>query len=303
MSCFRFAGETVECAIDLPLVPSDTDSPDVRVTIGYSDRLHAPEMGTLLHRGGLEDAPWAMGTLADGGGWGFVFGHGCVATMTPDRSEIAITTLPQAPDEWLGETISGWALVFRLAAGGRSTFHASSVTLDGSTAISISGPGHSGKSTMAAAAVALGGGLLGDDVMASRIDGERVLIQSTASRMKLRGAAKMIDTRLAGTGTTTFDDRLSVSATNSHDNVALSAIYFLDRSESSGIRPLASNETVVRLIDNSKVGSWLWDDARDREFDTACEIAERVPGFVLGRSEDLDSVDDLLDVATSLFVH
>ncbi|WP_420453066.1 hypothetical protein [Ilumatobacter sp.] len=319
MSRYRFAGDVVDSDVTLGLTPGDGPA-DVTVTTTLTTRLVGPEVADVLHHGRLDGAPWSLATRGDGPGWCMVFGHGCVATMSADRSRIELRVHPDGPDEWIAEVITGWALVYRLAVAGRATFHASTVTLDGADAVAIAGPGHSGKSTMAAAVVALGGSLLGDDVLAAEVDAEvdvgvggsrvggsrvggrgGVVVHSTSSVLKLRGLAQELRRRSTSAPTTTFDGRLAVRADPAPDRARLVALHFLDPAAPAGRRPIDPDEAAVLLVANSKVGTWSWDEASANEFDAACDLADRVPAYVVGRGDGATTVAQLERIAADLF--
>jgi hypothetical protein len=300
MTLYLFADERIDCRLDLPLTVSAADVPaDVEVAVRSADTLESPRFTTLLHRGDLDGAPWALGVLADGNGWGAVLGTGCIAHISADARRVDVTSLHGAPDDWLAEAIVGWALVYRLAILGRPSFHASAATLDGQRAVAICGPTHSGKSTMAAAALALGGSLLADDVFVPDVTDDAIVVPSTASAMKLRGSARALGDEASGD--VTFDDRLRLTDDEPSTSLPLSHVVFLDPAADSQLRALPSDEVVVRLLAESKVGTWSWDDARAREFDIACEVARRVPGYVVGRSSEAPSRSALIAACSRLF--
>jgi hypothetical protein len=304
MTVYRFADDQVESELDLALIASPASHPDIPVNVTISvtmtDSIESPRFSHLLHRGDLDGAPWALGVLANDDGWAAVLGSGCTARISADARNIVLTALHSAPDEWLAEALVNWALVYRLAILGRPSFHASAATLDGVRAVAICGATHSGKSTMAAAALALGGSLLADDVLVPRIQTDAVVVPSTASAVKLRGRARSLADEVAGT--ITFDDRLRVADAAPTSSLPLSHIVFLDPLADAEVHPLRPDEVAVRLLAESKVGAWLWDDARQREFDVACDLADRVPGFVAGRSQTGNPTPaNLLDDCSRLF--
>jgi hypothetical protein len=301
MTIYRYADERIECDRELPLVPTvdDDAAVDALVVVRHADAIESPAFSELLHRGDLDGSPWALGVLADGSGWGAVFGPGCVMRLGNDTSRVELTALPSAPAEWLADAIVAWALVYRLAVRGRPAFHASAATVDGKRAVAICGPTLSGKSTMAAAALAVGGSLLADDVVVPFVSGDRVMVSSTASAVRLRGVARSLSR--SDDTTVTFDGRLSVPAIAPTDALPLARLVFLDPTAGPDLRPLRPDEVAVRLLAESKVGAWAWQDARDREFEVACSIADRVPGFVIGRRSGAASVAHLTAACDRVF--
>lgn len=298
---YLYAGDTVETELDLPLTPSFSAVVDVRISIHRVDSVPTFEFTSLLHRGDMDDSPWALGVLADGSGWGAVLGVGCAARISQDAKQIEMSALHEAPDEWLADALVGWALVYRLAVVGRPAFHASAVTLDASSAIVLCGASHSGKSTMAGAALALGGSLVSDDVLVPTVVGDQVVVHNTASRVKLRDLAKAFGDGETTDARPTFDDRLSVADTAPTSGLPLARIVFLDPDGPPGVRPLEPDDVVFRLLANSKVGTWSWPDGRNHEFDLACDVAARVPGFAAGRDAGAVTRDMLLRACAGYF--
>ena len=298
----RFAGETIATSLDLGLnVAAATATPDVVVTVEHVAQIEHPGIDTVLHRGMLDGAPWKLASLPDSGGWLMELGLGCMAIVNSDGTQITVQALPEAPEEWLSEVVTTWALVYRLAVNERPTFHASAAAIDPNRAIAICGAGFSGKSTMAAAVCALGGQLLSDDVLAVNFPSTgQPVVWSTAASVKLRGVSGELNEHLDGDTSTTFDDRLRVAQVSSLDAAPIERLVFLEPDAAPELTAISPGQATVKLLNNSKVGMWDWDSARDREFEAACELAERVPGFVIGREPEPATAASLLRAARRL---
>ena len=308
----RFAGDTVESDIALALPGPEADpigEIDVTVRVTKADRLPDVRLGTVLQDGVMSAMHWRFGTAADpADGWMFGFGNAAAGTITPDRSQVEIVARREVPDEWIGEAIVAWALVYRLAVGGRTTFHGSAVTLDGDAAVAVLGPTTSGKSTLAAASLALGARMIADDVLAPRWSHGDVLLDPTGTAVKLRGSAQELADHVDGGPDaphrhTTFDDRLSVDAVLATGPARLSRLFFLDPGGPDGIHPIDEIAVATRLVANAKVGVWNSADALGDDFEAACDLADAVPGYLIGRSATTSSPrpETLLRLARSLF--
>ena len=310
---YRFAGETIASDIDLAL-PSAGEADvgsgaDVTVEIEPADRLPEVRIGQVLQDGVMSGMHWRFGTAPDpADGWVFGFGDAAAGTIDPARSRIHLVARRQVPDEWLGEAIVAWALVYRLAVGGRTTFHGSAVTLDGDTAVAVLGPTTSGKSTLAAASLALGASMIADDVLAPRWSDGHVVLDPTGTAVKLRGSAQALADHLDGGPDsphrhTTFDDRLSVDAALASGPARLTRLFFLDPGGADGVHPIDPISVATRLVANAKVGVWTSADSLGDDFEAACDLADVVPGFTIGRTAETSSpsAETLLSIARSLF--
>ncbi len=312
---YRFAGENIECSLDLPLTHAENAaSPDVVVTVEEADTLPAAQpIDVMLHEGILSGMHWKFGTVDGGAGWAFEFGEAASGAISNDRSAIHVFALRSVPKEWIAEAVTGWALVYRLAVGGQATFHGSAVTLDGESAVAILGPTGSGKSTLAAASLAIGGAMIADDVLAPRValsrvddrDVESYVLDTTGAAVKLRGAAQKLAERFADAGdtATTFDNRHQVRAATHDGPIQLDRIYFLDPAQPDGIVRIDPIQVAIRLCGNAKVGFWSSTNELGNDFEAACELAERVPGFTIGRPAEPSSAtpEHLVAIARSLF--
>lgn len=282
-----FAGDVVQSDLALELLPASAGQrPDVHIAVARVDTVDdLPELdiARMLLDGFLGEMPWRFGELADGG-WGFQFGRGCCGRLSPDGTIVELIAEQTVPDEWIAEAVTGWALVFRLAVAGRSTFHGSAFSFDGESAVAVLGPSESGKSTLAAAALALGASMVTDDILAPRIEGGRVLLDSTGTTLKLRDVAQdfLPDTRSA----LTFDGRRNISVPVVAAPLVLERVYFIDLGNAAPIKAIDAIEVATRLCANAKVGFWTSAEERGNHFEAACDIADLVSGFTIGRSTD-----------------
>ena len=298
-----FAGDVVHSDLTLDLLPAAAGRQhDVRIDVKRVDSvddLPTLDLERMLLDGFLGNMPWRFGELGDDG-WGFQFGNGCCGRLSPDGTIIELFAERTVPDEWIAEAVTGWVLVYRLAIAGRSTFHGSAFSFDGESAVAVLGPSESGKSTLAAAAVSLGASVITDDVLAPRIEGGRVLLDSTGTAVKLRDVAQ--DLLPESRSASTFDGRRSVTVPVVGSSVILNRVYFIDPGNAVPIAALDAIDVATRLCANSKVGFWNSAEERGNDFEAACDIADLVSGFTIGRSTDgaRPPIEHHLDIARAI---
>jgi hypothetical protein len=116
---------------------------------------------------------------------------GCIAVEADGEGRsVTIDARPPATELDVADLLV--SVVFPLVAQlqGRPAFHGSAVTIDG-RAVGFVGPSGAGKSTLAALLSELGATLVADDTLLLRAEGDAVLIEPTASTVRLRNADEL----------------------------------------------------------------------------------------------------------------
>lgn len=150
--------------------------------------------------------------------------------ISPDGSELLCDPDPGQPD-WTF-ILSAQALPLAATLRGFEVFHASGVVIDGDAVLFAGEPG-AGKSSLAAALVRDGAGLLGDDAIALRESEGDLFAHPGASSLYLRAAERdrLSSEERAGLGTATpFAGRERYS-TPANAPAPLAALFLLERAE------------------------------------------------------------------------
>lgn len=302
--CYSYAGEVVDSPIDLDLAPHPGTA-GCTLTLEHVPELSAPPALARVVMSGLIDGHRAtLGAVTSPTRWWFTNAPGCSGTIELDGRSMHIEAREDAPLDWLREVITNWALTYRRVTTGGWAFHGSAVQTATGPSIAVLGSSGSGKTTLAAAMCAAGGRLVADDVLAGEVNERHVSLGVTSTSIKLRSAARPLEVRLhAALTSDTFDGRRRVCLPPPEQPVApLRALYFLDRSEGPPeARLLRPAEVTARLVSNSKLVTWIDPAYRAAEFEAACDIADRVPGYAL-RPVDFGQhgLDALIDFAGEL---
>jgi hypothetical protein len=174
---YRFHGVSVGSFIDLPdlevLPASDPESSHPRISIrqGTSELLQLLPVTSYDIRVSIED-------VVD-----FLIPEGAVIRYHPGGQAL-VDRSASMPQDLLQHIIIGQLLPNALADLGFLCLHASCVEIHGQ-ALAFLGDSGMGKSSLAAACVAQGIPLLGDDCIPMRWEGEQLLVHRGPRRMKL----------------------------------------------------------------------------------------------------------------------
>ena len=215
-----------------------------------------------------------------------------LATMEVSPDGLEVTCAPEgdnADPHWPA-LIVAQALPFAATLRGLEVFHASAVTLDGSTLLFSGVPG-SGKSSLATQLVLRGAGLLSDDAVA--IDRDLVAHPSTGG-IRLRDAEfarldQAARDRLGVVSTAQFDGRMIGSVTPA-DPAPVGALYLFERdSHGPTIEPVAAVAPILLLGATFVVASIQTPERLGRHLEVCAQIAARVPVFKLRVTPDIDA--------------
>jgi hypothetical protein len=282
---YRIFGWQLESELELPNLPTGDTSDCVDVTFRLGD---APP---------LEDAI-PLGTLVsyNRNGCARIEIPGVAAFVVRDGREVVIAPqmAPDAPD--IGVFLLGSVIGILCHQRGELPLHASCVEIDG-RAVVFSGLSGTGKSTLAAAMVALGTRMLADDVaVATRADDGFRIMPSFPGQKLWRDALTALrlpaGRKLRSTGDAEkFEHRvgdafcpdprplaLMCHLYRERDAAALPALY-ADRFRAL----LAANESVYRL----SIGQAL---NGQRMFDSVAALAKTVPQLALPVPDELEEL-------------
>ncbi len=296
---YRFADETISCPLQLSL-PTSSSRPVANIELSLNSTTNVrPEFSSYISRGVMNGEEWALGTVAGEPGWAFITGQASVGHISADGSMIALNVVNEALEPWIAELITAWVLTYRLVVLDRWTFHGSAVEIPGWGSVAFLGAMGAGKSTVAAALCATGATLIADDLLTGTVSNREIRLQQTSSTLKLRDGARHLGHRIpGGLLSETFDHRLGVEMSAELHGLPLRRVMFIVREPSKvGLRQLRPVEVTTRLLAESKIFTWQDPKYREIEFDAACDIAARVPGFELSPAHwnDETTADELAD--------
>jgi hypothetical protein len=273
---YRFAGETVQTELPLPLPIVDSvgaaDAISIDVATGELAPLVTRPPETYVVRGLLGGAEWAVWREPDSHGWSFAAGALCAGTIDDALRYVTITAAPGVPNEWVAGYAVNWVLAYRRALQGRWSFHGSAVVDTGGDAVAFFGRSGAGKSTFAAACCVAGAELLADDVVVGEVaDGIATVLQTSTS-VRMRTGADALLAATGGTAHPTVDGRSRVLVPARRTQGRLRRLYFLERGPQDRVERLSTAVAVAELVRNSKIVTWADDRYRNQEFEAACDL-------------------------------
>jgi hypothetical protein len=209
--------------------------------------------------------------------------------VSADGRRVACRPFAGTAREAFHAYLLGQVLSFALLKQGMEPLHATCVTVDGG-AIGFLGDCGSGKSTLGAAFLRAGHGLVTDDLLVVEERGTAFLAHPGFPRIKLFPGIgrRLLGRRAAGTSMNRFTPKLVIPlrdhpTTRSRRATPLTALYVLARPPAGAragrimIRPLAPRRAFVELIRNT-FNPVVGHRARlKRQFELAARIARRVP--------------------------
>jgi hypothetical protein len=275
---YRFAGETVQTELPLPLPIIDTvadgaaDAILIEVAAGELAPLVTRPPETYVVRGLLGGAEWAVWREPNSHGWSFAAGALCAGTMDDALRNISITAARGVPSEWVAGYAVNWVLAYRRALQGRWSFHGSAVVDTGGDAVAFFGRSGAGKSTFAAACCVAGAELLADDVVVGEVAGGIATVLQTATSVRMRTGADALLAVTGGMAHRTVDGRSRVLAPSRRTEGRLRRLYFLERGPQDRVERLPTAVAVAELVRNSKIVTWADDRYRHQEFEAACDL-------------------------------
>ncbi|MFN7532607.1 MAG: hypothetical protein ACK5T7_16020 [Gemmatimonas sp.] len=226
------------------------------------------------------------------------FEHACSGQYALDRARgvIACDVPSTLGEEALRLDLVGRLLPRRVHDAGDRCLHASAVRV-GDRAILFAAVKGTGKSSLAAALVAHGATLMGDDAVAVTVQGPQAPL-AFAGSMALRVHADSYAASGASwaTATPTLDGKLSVDAASSEWPVTagtpVAAVYLMTpapaHAEQAAMRErLAPMTAAVQLQQHGKLGDLLGGAEAHRQFRGTLALASKVPAYTLSVARDL----------------
>jgi hypothetical protein len=266
---------------------------------------------------GDSDSTLRVGTIENGGYFGFFYGDGVRFVIEHQGFEI----WGDWPENYAFEDactyLVGPVIAFVLRLRGITCLHASAVVVDG-RAIALFGLAGAGKSTTAAAFALDGISVLSDDVAVLADRGNHFFIQPGYPRVNLWPDSVRT---LFGSGaalphiTPTWDKRYLALGQDGRpfasEPLPLGAIYVLGDREANLTAPvieeMVGTEAMITLVANTYVNYLLNCDMRRREFDVLGRVLAGVPVRRVRPTADPSKVFGLCEMiagdAKQFFVH
>lgn len=228
----------------------------------------------------------------------------------PDGRDIAYIRHALSEDDSFHVYLLGQALSFSLLRLGFEPLHATSVVVDGRALALLGGSGY-GKSTLAAAFIAVGHPLLTDDVQVIQLEHDTAVAYPGPARIKLfPESAAVLGHYESATALNPGADKLIIrlDSRRSHpDPVPLGAIVSIvspdavvDSSRVS-LRRLSQQEGAMALVRHTFNSKLRERDRLARQFDAAVALA-RTPMFELARPCDLNRLSEVVRVMKDEFM-
>jgi hypothetical protein len=287
-----FADEVLESNLPLRLPQTDA-APSVSVVACTERVFSGPEaLDRYVFRGFMDGAWWVLGQDEGERSWRFAAGRACWGLISEDLSTVSVTSIEGAPERWVVEVVQNWVLSFRLALAGRWCFHGSAVVNAQREVVAFLGPSGAGKTTAALACLVMGAEVIADDLVVGSVSSDEVMVGRTSTILKVRPQAEGL-VRAVASQPTGLEDRLDVDISGHTQSAALARIVFLQPGRPGGeLTGIPAAQASHMLMENSKLVAWADPEYLAREFDAACEIADRVPAY----SASLPDVTERLSV-------
>lgn len=277
-------GLGIRSTLPLPELVVDEVAADVTIRLGTVDRSlsKASVTGSCLWATAQEACFfWAeVGT--------FLVRGGC---------EIVIDPAPGVEEQVVRLFLLGSALGVLLYQRGLLVLHANAVSVDGGAVAFLGGPGW-GKSTVAAAFYARGGGIVADDVTAVRVEGGIPTVVPGFPQLKLWPEVAVFlgdDVETLPRLRPQLEKRARrVTDRFSPDCLPLRRIYVLSEGMPHKIEPLRPGEALVELLRHSYAVRLLEiTGTASAHFVQCAHLANRVPVCRLRRQRSLAALPDL----------
>lgn len=201
-------GMVVASSLALPFGPADPGrTPDWTIEPGDASLWRDPdEPGTVLASMELGPDVFARHVVVDGT---TVSTYSNLGQFQLRGTTVTAVPGPAGDGSWLGTFLAANYPAFLLLISGRVPLHGSAVEVPGTgRAAVVMGPPGSGKTTVGASLVAVGGRMLSDDVVSLARVGDRLCVEPGARVLRLRREAPELDGR--GPTATSADGRSTV---------------------------------------------------------------------------------------------
>ncbi|HEX8381558.1 MAG TPA: hypothetical protein VF619_13535 [Allosphingosinicella sp.] len=287
MRLYRAYGLDLASDRPLPLRPSKPEA-QPSLTIVYSDRGHArppsgPDRRELVRAG----ADWNLRYDNREGGWmAFEYSAG----------ERRLLVCGSVPWEALEGPLTGLVFGVKLRLEGASLLHGACLRVGGRAVAILGGSGH-GKSTLAAACLALGAELLTEDLLLLRQGANGFEAEPGAPTLHLLADSwRHLEPRLPPAGDRAHlngDGKVRlVLPAGSAEPVRLAAVYILEPPGTAGgtrLDRLSGPEAIGRLAGQLYGSAWI-SPVAPADLAFCARLAREVPVFALSRPWALEGV-------------
>lgn len=286
MHRYRHSGLEIASEIALPewdgFASNSDGNSDIEIVLTDERSPEFPADGSTYSSG-----PIAGFSIEGVGAWKLEAGRRMTLypSLAADPAELRLFTLGSA-----------WGLLGYQR--GDAMWHGSAVE-QGGRAVMFCGDAGEGKSTMAAAMLARGATLVGDDLSKVAPSGEIALIHPSSSRLKLWGAAvEHFGWRERAVQRDVMrEDKFHCQVETHHAGgapLALAAIVVLDSGEAPALEPLSGSEALAEVLRGTiyrpealeTMGRW------GEQGVLAARIVARTKVFRLTRPRDLEAIGD-----------
>lgn len=209
----------------------------------------------------------------------------CEFRIARDRRSVRVQLAPETNPEMACVLFAGNLIAVLLGLAGHAVLHASTVEVGGA-ALAFVGNSGMGKSTLAALLCAGGARLITDDLLRVEANGDGYHCFPGTSELRLRTSAVLVaDQFPAACRAPTIDGRIGVRLANKEARgplPALKAIVIPHPSracEALRLERLTIARAHFRLLAFPRVGGWLSQEPKRRQFQALAGVAQRVPVF------------------------
>lgn len=298
---YRLYGLSVSFPWEMPgLPPAGPDGADIEILESGAPLSEEPPDG---EHAGADGRP--VFSLLDGGGVHLRWPGLSEIIVSADGRKVTVNPLAGVPRMTVLAYPLTQALSFALIRKGFEPVHATTVRL-GDSAVGILGDCGFGKSTLAAAFVARGYGLLSDDLLVADVEKDKVFACPGFARLKLfpEVADVLLGSSFHGTELVPVTSKRLIdvgSNTAALVRVPLEAIYVLGDPAQDGagdpitIRPLCGRAALVQLIKNTYNDVITDKNRLASQFAHAAELAKRVPIRSLRYPRSLDKLGQVCE--------
>ncbi len=225
-----------------------------------------------------------------------LFQDGIGAFLVKGGEEIVVDPIPGIDDQLLRSFLLGPVLAVLLHQRDRLVLHASGVEMGGRGVLFMGGP-ESGKSTLAAAMLARGHALIGDDILAVESVGEGMMVSSSFPQIRLRPDSalalghrpqRLPQVRCGVPKRSLRAERFT------RDRLPIGAIYLLTRESVYSSEPLDRDIALAAILDHAYAINLLSETTITPEHVRHCALLARtVPVRRLNLRSDFTGIEEL----------
>jgi len=216
-----------------------------------------------------------------------------------DGNQIVITPAPDAAEEALRLFVVGAGLGVLLHQRGLLVLHASAAVIDGGVAGLLGGKGW-GKSTTAMALRQRGHGIIADELLVMRLDGDEAMVMSGSSPIKLRSDAL---TSMGGTANTSVPVRpghhkyFVSDSTITEGEFPLRTLFLLDAADALSVAAVPPAEAFFGVAPHVYIcrfgTGFLESTGADRTLSQLGRLLKRISVMRLYRQRNLSQLSEI----------